>query len=341
MNPLTLLGLGPAILLASCAARPEWDPRSLGDLMPPVLAYVRADGPCSVELRFDEPVQLVRETLITDPPCEVGQATSTDNSLRLATLQQQAGQEYRIEATVEDTKGNSSSLIARFWGFNAHVPRILINELTTRGTGTHPDLVELRVLTEGDLAGLTIYQGTPGDWIDRKVFPARPVAAGDYVLVHFRPEGIPEECDETGGRDVSGGLDATPEAVDLWVPDGQGLSGNNGALCLTSSPDGEILDAVLYSNRSAESDDAYGGFGSAPVQARAVELVRRQAWMAADAQVRPEDAVSPEGSTGTRSIARSRTSVDTNSPADWHITPTRGATWGRENTDERLAVRAR
>lgn len=333
-----LMTLTTAALLVSCAARPAWDPALLGDLAPPVLSAVLPVDTTTVELRFDEPVALVEGTLSLETAPPVAGARAEGVSLYVTTAPQAPGVEYVMEASVEDAHGNSADLVARWWGFNPSVPRILINELTTRGSGNHPDLVELRVVTDGDLAGLVLYQGTPGDWTDRIVFPACAVRAGEYVLVHWKPQGIPEEVNETHARDASGGLDATARAADFWVAGGQGLSGNNGALCLCSSARGDVLDAFLYSDRTSENDDGHAGFGSAAVHDRARELVRLGAWVAADGDVRPEDAVSPEGSTATRTMARAGASMDTNTREDWHVTPTRGATWGAANTDERYLV---
>jgi len=337
MNPLALLAAlsAASCALAACSAREQWDPRELGDLMPPVLAAVVPLDSRTVEARFDEPVSLVPDTLLFDPPEQAPSALSSGTSLLVTTATQRPGTEYRMEATVEDAAGNSSSVVARFYGYNGRVPRLLISEFITRGSGNHPDLVELRVLSDGDLAGVVLLQGSSSDWVDRIVFPSCEVRSGELLLVHWRPQGLEVELDETGPRDASGGLDAAPGARDFWVRGAQGLGGNNGTLTLYDRPGGELLDAVLYSNRTSDSDAAYGGFGSASMLARAREVVAQGGWIASEEGVRPEDAVSPEGSTATRSIARMSSGVDTNASADWHITPTRGASWGGANTDER------
>jgi hypothetical protein len=336
-----LAAASAALALQGCAPRPSWDPRSLGDISPPTLQALVCGAAGAVELRFDEPVSLVEDTLIIDPPVASAEARSSGGTLSIGVPGQEAGREYRLEAIVEDAAGNTSALIVRFYGFNPDVPRLLINELITRGSGAHPDITELRVLADGDLAGVVLYEGTPSDWNQRFVFPACRVRAGEYVLVHWKPEGLAEERNETGARNESGGADACPTALDFWVPLGQGLSGNNGVLSLYDRPGGSIVDGVLYSNRTTESDAEYGGFGSASMQARARELVAHGGWIAGSAEVKPEDAVSPEGSTATRSIARSRSGTDTNRKEDWHITPTRGATWGTENTDDRYTAAVR
>jgi hypothetical protein len=133
---------------------------------------------------------------------------------------------------------------------------------------------------------------------------------------------------------VSKGLDASDHAYDFWIPSGTGLGGNNGVLSVYDRPGGTCLDAVLYSNRTSQSDERYRGFGSREMLDQAEELARDGEWVITDARVMPEDAVNPEGSTGTRSICRSSLSADTDGPEDWHVVPTRKATFGSENSDE-------
>jgi hypothetical protein len=181
---------------------------------------------------------------------------------------------------------------------------------------------------------VVIYQGTSSSYDDRLVFPAFPIRAGQYLLVHFKPEGIPEEIDETGDPGISGGLDACDTAFDFWVPGGAGLSGNNGVISLYGNPGGAVVDGVVYSNRTSDSDLLYGGFGTRAAWERAQELVRDGGWRIDGEVVCPEDAVDPEGSTGTRSLCRDAGSTDTDSREDWHIVPTLGFSFGTANSEE-------
>ena len=103
---------------------------------------------------------------------------------------------------------------------------------------------------------------------------------------------------------------------------------------LYDRPGGVCLDGVLYSNRTSQSDSRYRGFGSTVLLAQAEELVRDGGWKAAGSRVLPEDALSPEGSTATRSICRTSRSDDTDCAEDWHIVPSRKATFGAENCDD-------
>jgi hypothetical protein len=326
--------LALALLPAACGPwqeiREAFDP----DLLPPVLLGVRVADARRLEMSFDEEVRSPPDSLRIVPELPVLAAEASGAVLTVTVAEQLPGSRYTLEATVSDLQGNSLSFLAEFYGYNPEVPALRINEFTTRGSGNHPDLVELAVLGGGDMGGVVLYQGTPSNYDDRLVFPRFRVAAGQFILVHFRPEGLAEEIDETADPSLSGGCDAAAGAFDFWVPGGTGLSGNNGALGLYACPGGPILDGVLYSNRTAASDELYGGFGTRDAWERARELVGDGGWCAAAGEVRPEDSVSPEGSTGTRSICRDAASTDTDTAVDWHIVPTLGFTFGAANSEE-------
>ncbi|MCL2481726.1 MAG: hypothetical protein FWF38_08450, partial [Spirochaetaceae bacterium] len=73
--------------------------------------------------------------------------------------EQSPGEEYFIKGRVKDNYGNSLSFSTKFYGFNPRVPVILINEFTTNGSTAHPDMVELFISTEGNMAGVVYYAG--------------------------------------------------------------------------------------------------------------------------------------------------------------------------------------
>jgi len=324
---------GLVLLLAGCGPLSYLQSKVEPDLTPPVLLGTRVRGP-ELELAFDEPLRCTAEDVRIAPALPVDALRVEGATLTLTCAGQQPGVRYTVEVGVTDEHGNRLDLITELWGYNPRPAALLINEFTTQGSDTHPDLVELWVRRGGNLAGAAVYQGTPGDWDNRLVFPSFTLREGDYLLVHFKPQGIPSEIDETTDPAASSGLDASASAYDFWVRGGTGLSGNNGVLSLYDRPGGTLLDGVLYSNRSSASDTQYRGFGGAATLTRAEELVREGGWKIAGEAVRPEDAVNPEASTATRSLCRSSSSADADCAADWHIVPTRGATFGKVNSDE-------
>ena len=194
--------------------------------------------------------------------------------------------------------------------------------------------MELAILDSGDLAGLTFRVGSAAYQVLRYVFPPCRVAAGEYVVLHLKPQGIPEETDETADAAASGGLDARPEARDFWYRDGDGgLPGENGVLSLYRSPTGALLDALLYCTRTSDSDTKYRGFGTQALLDQARSIVAEGGWLIAEPEVRPEDAARSAGTTSTRTLCRSSSSADTDSEADWHLVPTKGSTIGGTNSD--------
>ncbi len=321
-------------LAAGCGPVPDPAARAQQDLRPPSIESVRSVGPGEVELCFDEEAELAPESLRFTPDLAVTDIPGPGTRIVLAVARQVCGLLYTLEAEARDARGNTLSFAAEFYGYNSHVPRVLLNEFTPRGSDAHPDLLELKVLSAGDMGGLVLYQGTPGDYDDRFVFPSFAVGTGDFVLVHFKPSGSADEINESGDKAASGGLDSSRVAFDFWVTGGAGISGNNGVLCLYERPGGNVMDGVLYSNRTSASDEDYGGFGSSHMLQRARELAACGGWKTASDSVAPEDGVNPEGSTSTRSICRSSGSADTDRAADWHVVPTRCSTFGADNSDE-------
>lgn len=321
------------LMTASCGPLPDSRSRDV-DLLPPQVQSVQACGPGEISISFDEDAGLCAEKTRITPPLAIKDVTGPSKNVILRSQEQAPGLLYTLEGEAQDAHGNSASFAAQFSGFNARVPRLLINEFTPRGSGNHPDLVELKALTSGNMGGIVFMAGTPGSHDARMVFPPFEVVAGSFIVIHLKPSGDVEEVDEMRDTTASKGFDASQAAFDFWLRDGRGIGGNNGVLTLYDRPGGACLDGILYSNRTVQSDERYAGFGTEEMRTRAEELVGIGAWKPAGDRVTPEDGVSPEGSTGTRSLCRSGSSNDSDRPDDWHIVPTRAASFGDDNSDE-------
>lgn len=317
----------------SCVPLPPIPFVADADFAPPVVVGMQLADAVHLEVEFDEPVRLVEGPRGSS---EISVAAASVDTTRLLIRMEAAPSPERVhhvEAQVADESGNHLRFVARFHGLNALLPAMLINEFTTQGSGRNPDLVEILILTDGNLAGAVLFEGTPESWEQRFVFPSVDVRAGDFVVVHFKPQGVPDEVTERLRADESGGYNASG-AWDFWVEGGTGLSSNNGVLSLSENANGGYLDAVLYSNRTSASDEPYRGFGSRAVMERADALQAAGQWIASGQAIAPEDAINPDPSTGTRSMARGSDPSDRNSGSDWHVTPTRGLSPGAPNTDE-------
>ncbi len=144
------------------ACGPLPDTRSVDvDLRPPQLQAVVTTGPSELSVEFDEDASLVADKTRISPPLAVTEITGPGRRIVIRAETQTPGRLYTLEAEAEDAKGNCASFMADFYGYNGRVPRLLINEFTPQGSGNHPDLVELKALSAGDLGGVVLYQGTP------------------------------------------------------------------------------------------------------------------------------------------------------------------------------------
>ena len=332
------IGICAAACLSGCVS--ACAPGAIGQmgtpeaLFPPVFERLETGDSRTITLSFDKEAALLEPPEVS-PALPVSSAAS-DGSDIIVTFDedQEAGTEYLLSGTVADAEGNRMRLIVPFYGYNPNPPSVLLNEFTTQGSSAKPDCVELAVIRGGNTAGLCVYQGTRNSFTDRKILPPIAVAAGDFVIIHWKPQAVSDEKDETTDKGESGGLMSSGDAWDLWVQGGTGLSGNNGVLTLYSSPTGHLLDGVLYSNRTSGSDTNYAGFGSQSVYERALELAEEEGWAVSGDSIAPEDGINPDDSTATRSMCRASASADTNSAADWHIVPTGKASFGAVNSDE-------
>ena len=305
-------------LLAGCTPLQDFAAATGADITPPRFVRLSVTGAAELRITLDKAAVAVADGLSISPP--LGRISAHSSGLELVVqteLPAEPGAAYLLQGTVEDSAGNSLRFLLRFFGHNPQPPRLLINELNPRGSGNNPETVELIALSAGDLAGITLYNGAAADWDSKLILPRHSVQPGDFVLIHFRPH-----------------AGATDTAHNFWVPDGSGLPGNNGVVALYSFPGGEILDAVIYTNRTSQSDQRYRGFGSTRMLRRVDEIVAGGAWQIAGPEARPEDMVDVTHSTATRSLNRSSGSADSNRRADWHVVPTRGSTFGAVNSDE-------
>ncbi len=327
--------LGALSLLASCGPLPDSREFLERDIHPPVFLGAGAPDERNFRLEFSEAASLDPQELILSPQLSVELIEWEDRSCRIVLAEEmEPGREYHIEATVRDAEGNSLTLLTSIFGYNPYIPQLILNEITTQGSSSNPDKVELKILSAGNTAGLCLYEGVDSSWSNRKVFPAIEVEAGDFIVVHFKPAGTADETDEVEDPYACAAEEAVPGAWDLWVEEGSGISGNNGTIALYRSTGEELIDGFLYSNRTSSSDQNYRGFGSRRALERADRLHEQGGWIAAERLIAPEDAVDPEDSTATRSMCRMPSGDDTDSSADWHITPTSGASFGSENSEE-------
>jgi len=325
-----------AVALVACVPHTVPSIFAAGDMRPPAVTTWGPTGSRQLVVAFDEELAEIMPGVASSPGAPVKECRLGENGRNIIVElsgDQEPGAPYAVSGIVADVSGNQSSFVLPYWGHNPNPPCVLLNELLTEGTSTHPDAVEFFVNRGGECAGLAFFVGAPDSFDIRYIFPRLVVETGDYVVLHLKPQGLEAEVDERLDRGASAGIDATAGAWDLWYRGGNGaLSGKNSALSLCVSPNGGYLDSALYSERTIESDTDYGGFGTATLRDRVEMIVAAGVWQASDPP-RPEDCACSTGTTSTRTICRSSSSVDTDSGADWHIVPTKGSSLGLPNSD--------
>jgi len=325
-----------AFALTACAqANKTGSPPFSIDLLPPLLQRAEVIDERHIRFIFDETVMSDVPKAIIDPPLRVSHSETTGNQVDIVLLEDQViGQVYTLRAAVKDSRGNTLSFLFEFTGWNPRVPDILINEINPRGSGKTPDCIELYTLSDGNLGGLCLRIGTTNRYTQQIVFPSVDVSRGDFIVVHAKAEGIGEEIDEIDSINESGGLLATDNARDFWIPESPGLPSNNGAVTLYKQKGGKVLDAVIWSDRSdSPASDKLGWTSAGYIFAS--DLGKEDAWQAANPPIpSPSEAINVSLSTATRSLCRASVPADTNSSDDWHTVPTRGASFGSVNTDQ-------
>ena len=294
--PIRLLVL-TALLLLGCQPGPPPDTEP-----PRLLDTSVSDSGTELALDFNEPLTAAKAggDFAPKPPAAVVEGGRVTVPLP---SHLKPGKGYRWTAEVEDARSNLTSVTGRFYGPNDHPASLRLNEVRIAGSGTHTDLVELRADTAGNLGGWTLDAYSGPESRQRKVLPDREVAAGELVVIHFKPTGNPMERDETAASDDSGGSDTDPSAWDYWQPDGKGLSAVKGLIALRPTPDGAVADALLYSRQPGE----------------AAPLAEAAGWAG-------RDELNPEACTATRTWSRTDAAEPT-----WIVTANGGATPGKPN----------
>ena len=356
-----VLGLITLILLiTSCT--PISGFRSLAeiDIIPPLLIETATFDAQEFHLTFTEDITPIPAAFWIEPAipiADIAPSKEDPATLILTTATPVApGTRIVICGSARDLSGNSVDIRAGLYGWNPHIPRLIITEFTTRGSGKNPDRVELFVEGSGNLAGVTLLDGTRTQYRQRVILPPIAVEPGDYVIIHFQPDPAdPGLCeDEVSSPGTAAVATATQGGYDIWARDTQGaptslgLSGNNGCLTLRASPFGPLIDGVVYSNRTSASDERYRGFGSTDMMGWVDDLQQEGGWETPSVHpgeeigrpLSPEDCVDSTYTTATRSISRalvgkdgddSEGYADTNTAGDWHVVPTGGQSFGYVN----------
>ncbi len=287
------------------------------DMTPPMVTGGGATEQRCIRIICNEEITITESSFNLSEEVGITEFIALGNSVEIWTTDALIpGRQYTLEGILTDLSGNSVLLTMTIYGWNPDPPVLIINEFTTKGSKRHPDAIELLVVEGGNTAGITLYDGISDDYRQRCILPSVEVVKGDYLVIHCSD--IPEE------------FEGIPDEHQFHMIDPMGLSGNNGAISLYSSAQGDVIDAVVYSNRSSSSDSDYQGFGSSSLLYKVGQLYKFGAW---DSLI-PEGAISTGSMTATRSSCRNDPYSDTDSAEDWHTVPTSGASFGENNGNE-------
>ena len=304
------------VVLLGCSQDPEarevFNVLGSADSSAPVLVAVTSVSSSIIRLEFNEPVRVYGKTF--EPLSARADGKFIYVSLDRSLL---PGMKSDVSGRVKDYSGNTSGFTIQVWGFNPDMPEVLINEFTTKGTVKSPDRTELRVMTPGNINGMTLYCGVPNDFDVSVVFGDIDVRTGDMIVVWWTeelPEQVPTEPSGSGGTRV----------FNICAGAADNLPSNNGTLVICDNPalGSSVIDAVVYSNFS----QSHEGYGTRSALERARWVLESGAWNG--------EAVDRTSSTATRSMGRLPGSQDTDSSRDWIVTVTGGSTFGDANTAE-------
>lgn len=291
---LVLLFFAILILgLAIACAQPDEEKSLINvfldkDNKSPVLLSVNSIASSIVRLDFDEQVKVYGKSFSPFTARADGKSiyVTLNSSLK-------GGTKAQLSGRVQDYYGNTTGLEISVWGYNPNLPKVVINEFTTKGNDDNPDRVELLALSSGNLAGMALYCGIPDDYDSIYVFGDIVVSKGDFVVVAFVNEDYEQDISKAGFFSVSDKL----------------LPNDNGVLVLASSPSpgAEILDVAIYSKYR----DGEEYFGTNATKERVKWARANGTWCG--------PAIDSTNSTAKRSMARIFGSQDTDTLNDWYI----------------------
>jgi len=284
------------------------------DSIPPKLKYIESNSPYSIEIEFDERLNLKEKThlIIDNYKVNKNKITYYQNEKMIP------GEKHYIKLKVEDLNGNSTFIESFVFTKNTDMADILISEVSTKGTSKNCDKVEIVVTKSGSLAGIVVSDGFNNNYNDRCVLPDVYANEGDFYVISFKNQ----------------------EDDDMFISENKkGLSSNNGCVLLLDSPsyNAKVIDCIIYSNKKSENCE---GFASEKTLETAKSLSNIGLWE--KAYPLSETAINSTYETSTRTINRKYIKdyffIDSNSNNDFYITVTRGDTFGYINTKDEYLI---
>lgn len=313
----------------------------------PVVVSASAPSLTSVQVVFSRQIApaslLANGSQFTIAGLTVTAASLSGATVTLTTSSQSAGSPYTVTAasSLTDTRGSALGMpnSATFSGF-VQPAVVRINEVNANITGGC-DLIELRVVQGGSMAGFVVQERVGGAGELSFAFPAGfSVAMNDFIVVHMNsgsatcnPGGASSEVTTKTDQPAATFAGNYDTAWDFWSTD-TGLTSTDNVFTLYD-PSNVIVDAVFVSDSPTATSTA-----SATEQQAAVVGTANQ-WSPAmtsyiDAVFRM-NAVDDLNATGTAAAGNSiqrLDNTDDNNVADWTSGAGAASTWGALNSGQ-------
>lgn len=301
------------------------------DLTPPSLTRIEVAGEDSITIYSNENIVFIDNSFISREEMNINSVSYKEKSITLTfNTNLTPGKQYRSEFRVEDKNGNSLSFIANFYGYNPKIANVIINEFITKGSKTNPNKIELYVKQGGDMAGITIYNGTKNSYDSMFIFPTLIVKTGEYIVIRTLSDNYPTPFIEVDDLSVNHDKKFIDNVRDIRIDDFK-LSSTNGVISIYSDPYGNIIDVIIYSKNHNDESKKNRNFGLSKTLKRVDDISRNKNWVGEFDVLFPDDVIYIGNSTSTRSLNRNNF-MDRDNNSDWITVASREATFGFLNS---------
>lgn len=217
------------------------------------------------------------------------------------------GEKYTLALTYSKNGGNTTRSFFTLYGKNPDKAGLIINEVSTDGSRTNPDRIELLVTKRGNTGGMMI---TDDEKTTGVVLPDMYVNKNDIIVIYWDTKSGKNTVIRDYEKNlytyyIDGGMKST-------------LISTTGALLLYDEVGGKVIDALLYSDFTEAS-------------------MKKEDFLSLLAFLEEEgewdgDPVSSIHVTSSRVLARLPGGIDTDSADDWFTTAARCSSFGEPNT---------
>jgi hypothetical protein len=337
MNRISVLFFVAVVFGAACSFEAAVPKYSGSSSSPPELLAVRAFSASEVQFLFSEPVDVVALTF--DPPVVLADSADGETvNIRFDTPYT-AGTRVTADILVRNGNGSTLEAVLTFSAFNDRVPAFQINELRTEMSKPRVEFIELKMLSDGNLAGVQLFAASNGTDAPVYELPAAEVNAGEYVLVHMRTPDYINGVDELGedlslstADDAKAQADCPRDVRDLWLPGNKEVLRKSDAVYFTDQT-GMVIDAVVFCDKAKELEK----WGGNPYFMSAMDTLSVSGDWTGEADGSIADTFDSSGTTPTNTISRREGGNgheggnDTNAAQDWYKSGSGKASPGKAN----------